>query len=116
MSENFSGSAKKGSFHWWYQRFTAIIALPLTLWLVFFIKNSANLEKILSDLKKPYNSALAALFVGNAFYHATLGMKVIIEDYVSCMFLRNFLIIALKIFVIFTFVFFFFSLIYFMNF
>ncbi len=110
------GSSKKGSHHWWYQRFTAIAFLPLTIWLILFMKNSQGSDQLLSNLKKPYNVAFAALFVGNAFYHAKLGMKVIIEDYISCLFIRNFLIVALNMFVIASFVFFLIALIYFMKF
>ena len=30
----YLGSAKEGSNHWWWQRLTAIMLIPLTLWFV----------------------------------------------------------------------------------
>ena len=31
------GSAKQGLHHWWMQRITAVLLVPLTLWFVFSV-------------------------------------------------------------------------------
>ncbi len=94
------GSAKHGISHWWYQRFSAILLVPLTIWVIFFgIKiHDATIQEIHHLLKKPYHFLCLALFIIFALYHAMLGMQVIVEDYVSCMKARLFILILLKIF------------------
>ncbi len=94
------GSSKSGAHHWWHQRFTAIIMIPLTIWLIFFIKHTAALDLMgfLQILQKPYTVAPLGLLAVTALYHSMLGMKVIIEDYVSSITARNILIISLQSF------------------
>jgi len=98
------GSAKSGSHHWLYQRITAIILVICSIWLVFFIKcaSSQNLPDLTLMLTKPYNIVPLGILVVTSFYHAMLGMRVVIEDYISCIKLRSVLIIILQIFCIIT--------------
>ncbi|NOQ35984.1 MAG: succinate dehydrogenase, hydrophobic membrane anchor protein, partial [Methylococcaceae bacterium] len=72
------------SAHWWMQRITAIILIPLTFWMVAFIKQLGNADhtQITAWLSEPFNSALAISFIFAAFYHAALGLQIVIEDYV----------------------------------
>jgi succinate dehydrogenase / fumarate reductase membrane anchor subunit len=98
------GSAKSGSTHWLHQRITAIILIACSVWLIFFIKclsNKSNIEFI-TIVQKPYNIVPLGILVVTSFYHAMLGMRVIIEDYISCIKLRTVLIILLQIFCIIT--------------
>lgn len=93
------GSAKSGYKHWWHQRLTAIILVMFSIWLLFFIKAiAAEPTGYISIISKPYNFVSLIIFSVTAFYHSMLGMQVIIEDYVSRSFWRNFLIIAVQIF------------------
>ena len=80
------GSAKEGTHHWWAQRLTAIALVPLTLWLVYSIVCMTTLDYIaaIGWLQSPITSSLLILFVIALFYHAQLGMQVVIEDYVEC--------------------------------
>ena len=98
------GSAKSGSTHWLYQRITAIILIACSVWLVFFIKCLSNKSSIefITIVQKPYNIVPLGILVITSFYHAMLGMRVIIEDYISCIKLRTGLIILLQIFCIIT--------------
>ena len=93
-----SGSAHEGAGHWWHQRFTAILLIFLVTWFFAIsydiLTGEANLDMILSS---PMNSGSAIIFVVVMFYHASLGMQVVIEDYVSCLCLRRALIIAMQI-------------------
>ena len=78
------GSAHAGTHHWWLQRLTAIALLPLTLWLVWFMRQLSLLDHggMLSWLGKPLNGALILAYVSIASYHAQLGLREVIVDYV----------------------------------
>ncbi len=78
------GSAKNGSGHWWMQRITAIVLIPLTFWMVAFIRQLADADhrQITEWLSTPSSSLMAISFILAAFYHAVLGLQVVIEDYV----------------------------------
>ena len=78
------GSAKSGNHHWWMQRITAIVLVPLTFWMVAFIKQLGNADynEISAWMSEPLNSAFAISFILAAFYHASLGLQIVIEDYV----------------------------------
>lgn len=98
------GSAKSGSSHWLHQRITAIILAICSIWLIVFIKCNIgkDLTHFVGTLQKPYNIVLLGILIITTFYHAMLGMRVVIEDYISCIKLRIGLIIFLQIFCIIT--------------
>ncbi len=78
------GSAKEGVNHWWMQRVTAVANVPLTLWFVISMLGlqGADYTTAITWIQSPINTALAALMVANLFYHMSLGLQVVIEDYV----------------------------------
>jgi succinate dehydrogenase / fumarate reductase membrane anchor subunit len=78
------GSAKSGSGHFWWQRVTAILLAVLVPWLVGTLVSfiGADLGTVQMALGKPYNAILFALFAIALFWHAKLGIQVVIEDYV----------------------------------
>ena len=78
------GSAKEGTQHWWSQRVTAIALVPLVLWLVVSILSLRHAEyaAVVQWMGQPLNSALLILLIITLFYHAMLGVQVVIEDYV----------------------------------
>lgn len=78
------GSAGSGVHHWWAQRFSAILLVPLTLWLVWTLAVLAGADYAVARnwIASPWNASMAILLVGTTFYHARLGMQVVIEDYV----------------------------------
>ncbi len=78
------GSAGSGVEHWWAQRFSAILLVPLTVWLVWGLTVLAGADHAAASawLAAPWNAAMAVLLVAASFYHARLGMQVVIEDYV----------------------------------
>jgi len=78
------GSARSGVGHWKAQRLTAIANLLLVLWFVFSavaMAGSGHAEWALW-FHSPVNAALMILLVLSTFYHARLGLQVVIEDYV----------------------------------
>lgn len=78
------GSAKEGVGHWWTQRVTAIALVPLSIWFVIAAigQTGADYTQFAAWLGIFGNALLMALTVIVLFYHAQLGMQVVIEDYV----------------------------------
>ena len=78
------GSAKSGTHHWLVQRLTSIALLPLTIWFLYAVLKLVGGEyaDARSFLAQPWNAVLMAAFVLMLFYHAKLGIQVILEDYV----------------------------------
>lgn len=99
-----SGSAKSGSHHWLLQRVTGIILALCSIWLICFTLTNKNndINIIMWELKKPFNVVALLITVAISLYHAMLGMRVVIEDYISCHKLRNTLIIIVQLFCIVT--------------
>ena len=78
------GSAKDGSEHFWHQRLTALLLIPLVLWLGFSLAAlPVEHATLIAWIQQPLATFLLILLVIAAFYHAKLGLQVIIEDYVS---------------------------------
>ncbi len=111
------GSAKSGTHHWWLQRFTAVILVIWLIWAICFIKccTSNDISTFIACLQKPYNIVPLSILIMTSFYHGMLGMRVIIEDYLSCICIRYTLIILLQIFCIVTSVSFIVAVLYIMN-
>jgi succinate dehydrogenase / fumarate reductase membrane anchor subunit len=78
------GSAKDGTSHWWAQRVTAIALVPLTIWFVISViaMVGADYETFRDWIGSPLAGGLMLLLVIATFYHAFLGVQVVIEDYV----------------------------------
>ncbi|MBX2837747.1 MAG: succinate dehydrogenase, hydrophobic membrane anchor protein [Gammaproteobacteria bacterium] len=79
------GSAKEGTDHFWLQRLTALALIPLLLWLCFSVAAlpSMSQEEVRLWMAKPTSAVLLVLFLIAAFYHAKLGLQMVIEDYVG---------------------------------
>ena len=93
------GSARGGTHHWMMQRITAIGLIPLTIYLIIALVRAMTLDYggALEWFKFPINGAAMILFITAAFYHANLGMQIIIEDYVPSEIKRISIIIAIKL-------------------
>lgn len=78
------GSAKDGVDHWWAQRLTAMALALLTPWFVIFALRQfgAEGEAVRAAIARPLNATLLSAFVLSVFWHARLGLQVVVEDYV----------------------------------
>lgn len=91
------GAAKNGTHHWLMQRFTAIALVPLVIWFVIsVIGASMHGHSIIEFMSRPFCALLMILFLGTALYHGCLGLKVVIEDYVSNSCVRHAVVIVLN--------------------
>ena len=79
------GSAHSGSHHWLLQRFTAIGNLLLTLWFAASLLMLPNFSHaaVVEWLSRPVAATAMGLLIISTFWHARLGVQVVIEDYVK---------------------------------
>ena len=78
------GSAQDGWRHWWVQRLTAValmLLLPWFIWLALALIG-ADQFTVRATLGQPLNATLMLTFVFALFWHAQLGLQVVVEDYV----------------------------------
>ena len=78
------GSAKSGTHHFVVQRLTAVALIPLVLWSIWFALKlmHADYAHARALLHEPLNAILSIAFVIALFWHAQLGVQVVLEDYV----------------------------------
>jgi succinate dehydrogenase / fumarate reductase membrane anchor subunit len=78
------GSAKEGVQHWWLQRLTALALVPLSLWFVASVvcMAGATRAELIGWLSSPFSAGLLLLCLLATFWHAILGLQVVVEDYV----------------------------------
>jgi succinate dehydrogenase / fumarate reductase membrane anchor subunit len=79
------GSSHHGFGHWWQQRVTAVANLLLMLWLACAVASMPGWThgEFTAWLAQPVNAVLMILSVISVFFHAALGVQVILEDYVG---------------------------------
>ncbi len=94
-----AGSAHHGSGHWMHQRITALANIPLMLWLVWSVVHlsSGTYHDVSLWLTQPVNAILMILAVLSMFYHAVLGLQVVIEDYVQCELSKTLSLIGIRL-------------------
>jgi len=70
---------------WLWQRMTAFLLVPLVIWLgVFFhVALTASYKEFSEWLLGPWNLVGLFVFLGVVASHSYLGLKVIIEDYIT---------------------------------
>jgi succinate dehydrogenase / fumarate reductase, membrane anchor subunit len=78
------GSAKEGAEHWWRQRTTALALVPLILWFVICVISLAGADRaaLVAWMHNPLTPVLSIVLIVATFYHAALGLQVVIEDYI----------------------------------
>jgi succinate dehydrogenase / fumarate reductase, membrane anchor subunit len=78
------GSAKDGTHHWWLQRITAVALVPLVVWFVVSLLRFSLVGQTSARawLASPITMTMLILAIAVGFWHAALGVQVVIEDYV----------------------------------
>ena len=76
---------KSATHHWWMQRLTAILLIPLSFWLLAFLQLClhANYFEMIVWLAAPVNQIGLSAWLLVVCYHAAIGLQVVLEDYVS---------------------------------
>jgi succinate dehydrogenase / fumarate reductase, membrane anchor subunit len=93
------GSAKEGVEHWWLQRITAVALVPLSLWFVIAIIRlvGADVDSVRDWVGNPLPAIMLVLLLIATFYHASLGLQVVIEDYVHAELVKVGLVIIVRL-------------------
>ena len=93
------GSAKEGVEHWWLQRITAVALVPLSLWFVIAIIRlvGADSDGVRDWVGNPLPAIMLVLLLIATFYHAALGLQVVIEDYVHAELTKLGLVIIVRL-------------------
>ncbi|GMN01287.1 succinate dehydrogenase, hydrophobic membrane anchor protein [Erythrobacter sp. MTPC3] len=78
------GASHEGAHHWLVHRFTAVTNLVLMTWLIvsFVLLGDYSHETVTTWLSQPISSVAMILLVISLFWHARMGLQVLIEDYV----------------------------------
>ena len=78
------GSARGGTGHFIVQRITAVALTVLSIWFVWLCLSfmRADYATAHAMLAKPQNAVLMSAFIIALFWHAQIGLQVVIEDYV----------------------------------
>ncbi|HVJ36671.1 MAG TPA: succinate dehydrogenase, hydrophobic membrane anchor protein [Stenotrophomonas sp.] len=89
------GTAKTGTEHFVNQRLTATALVLLGVWFVVFALSllGADYTAATAAVAKPWNAVLLVGFLIASFWHAQIGLQVILEDYVH----NNLLAVALQV-------------------
>lgn len=92
------GSAKEGVHHWWMQRLTALALVPLVIWFVISVAGLAGMDHAaaVAWISSPAVAITLVLLIAATFYHAQLGLQVVIEDYLHNEGVKLAVLIAVK--------------------
>ena len=86
--------------HWKYQRLSALLLIPIVLFSLYYIVNLGSLsyDHLINDLGSLNGFIITALFMGFILFHSSMGMEVIIEDYVHTESLQKNIVSISKLF------------------
>ena len=75
----------EGTSHWFYQRVSSVILIPITVIFIFtFIQNvGLGYEKNINFYKNPVSALITFLFIYFTLLHFKQGAQVVIEDYIE---------------------------------
>ena len=81
---------------------TAVALIPLSLWFGFAILGLVGTNEVVmvQFLAHPWNALLMAAFAVTTLYHMSLGLQVVIDDYVHTAGMKVFLLLVVRVVVI----------------
>lgn len=93
-----TGSTKSGSHHWLMQRLSAVALIPLSVWfIIIFLKSlKSDYSTFVMMITTPLPLTLMLSSWVLMFYHALMGIQVVMEDYIPLHKGRLFLLWFLK--------------------
>lgn len=96
------GSARGGVHHWWLQRVTAAGNLVLMIWFLASLLLLPNLAhaSVVAWVGQPMVAVPLLLLILSVFWHARLGIQVMIEDYVRAEGPKLLSLLALNFFIL----------------
>ena len=70
--------------HWKFQRISAVALIPIVLFSLYYIVSlgTVSYDHLINDLGSFTGFIITSLFMGFILFHSSMGMEVIIEDYV----------------------------------
>ncbi|MCW9032614.1 MAG: succinate dehydrogenase, hydrophobic membrane anchor protein [Alphaproteobacteria bacterium] len=92
------GSAKSGSQKWWAERLTALALFPLTIWIIYSILSGVGSDYAAFKewMSAPGTLALIICYIFALFWHISMGLTMVIEDYIHDKPVEIVLLIAVK--------------------
>jgi len=84
--------------HWWGQRVSAVALVALTVWLAISLLSISGFdyENVRTWMSRGWNAVLMILLILVAAHHSYLGLRVVVEDYVSTVGRRTVTVVALR--------------------
>ena len=79
------GSSHHGAHHWLTHRFTAVANVVLMSWFVIslILLGDYSHASVTGWISQPLSVVAMMLLAANVFWHAQMGLQVLIEDYIS---------------------------------
>ncbi len=95
------GAGHSAVSHWLHQRATAVSNFVLMVWLVWSVVQMPGWshQQFTDWLAMPVNAALMTFALLSVFYHAAMGLQVIIEDYIHQRVFKIVTMIGMKVFI-----------------
>ncbi len=92
------GAGRNGTGHFWVQRLTALALVPLVIWIVVLVLGLVGQDAFVvrARLAEPLTGTLLVAFILATFWHAQLGLQVVIEDYIHTRWLEVTLQVLVK--------------------
>ncbi len=74
-----------GSWHFFWQRLTALLLIPLVIWFCFALASlpGADHATVVGWIRSPVNAPLLMLLIMVGVHHGEMGVRVVIEDYLA---------------------------------
>ena len=93
------GSSGGGSHHWRSQRYSALLLLLSSIWILWLGVSLVGVDyaSTRAVMATPFNAGMAILMAGSMFYHMQLGLQVVIEDYVHLPVLEFVLLLLVRL-------------------
>ena len=89
------GASGHGMRHWQLQRISALVLVPLIIWLVTEIVTNCihGYDSFRASFRRPSVALGMMIFFAFAYYHAFLGLETVYKDYIHNVKMRLFFMV-----------------------